>query len=50
MAAPVTAAIALRRSCSENSTGMKARIVGRISAPPRPSTARAAMNVPGEPA
>ena len=48
MVAAITIAIALRRSSGENSVGTMPSTIGRIAAPPSPSTARAAMNAPAD--
>ena len=48
--APITTAIALGRSSGANSTGSTAIDIGKIIAAPRPSTARAAISSPADPA
>ena len=48
MVAAITTAIALRRSRSPNSTETVPSTIGRMTAPPSPRTARAAMNAPGD--
>ncbi len=48
--APITTAMARGCSSGANSTGSTAIDIGKITAAPRPSTARAAISSPGDPA
>ena len=48
--APITIAMARGRSSSVNMTGSTAMDIGKMTAAPSPSTARAAISSAGEPA